>query len=202
MFSVSLSSGVLTVIGGSGADHIEFQKRADKGQLKLEMNGSERSFSLSSVSKIVVWAKEGNDVVGYSGRDGGLSIRAYVDGGVGNDTIQTGAGNDTIFGGSGADFIQGKGGNDSISGGAGNDRIEGGDGRDTIRGDDGNDDLFGNAGDDSILGGNGADDLAGGTGHDSISGNSGNDDFIDTVNDSASDIRDRTSDDNGANSNL
>jgi hypothetical protein len=47
--SVSLTSGVLTITGNSTADRIEVQKRADKGRLKVEVNGGEREFYIGSV---------------------------------------------------------------------------------------------------------------------------------------------------------
>jgi Ca2+-binding RTX toxin-like protein len=197
LLSATLANGVLMVTGTSAADRIEVQKRADKGQLKLELNGRETKYTLSRVSRIVVNALGGNDFIEYSGRDGGLAVPGVLNGGDGNDTIQGGLGNDMIAGGNGNDRLQGKNGNDSISGGAGNDFIEGGNGNDGITGDAGNDDLFGNAGNDRILGGDGQDDLGGGPGTDSLFGGSGNDDF----NDSAADVKDRTSADAGFNAN-
>src|SRR5213078_2051060 len=80
LLSVSLNAGVLTVTGTGGADRIEVQKRADKGQV----NGSERGFALSSVHKIVISSLGGNDFIEYSGRDGGLSIPSSINAGDGN----------------------------------------------------------------------------------------------------------------------
>jgi Ca2+-binding RTX toxin-like protein len=198
LMSVSLANGVLTVTGTGGADRIEIQKRAAKGAIQVELNGSERRFALSSVSKVQIFAKGGSDFVEYSGRDGGLSTRAFVDAGDGNDTVQTGAGNDSILGGGGRDYLQGKGGNDSISGGAFQDRIEGGDGNDSLFGGSGNDRIYGGNGNDRLEGNDGEDDLHGGAGADSIFGGSGNDDFDNS--DSLSELKDRNSGDNGANS--
>ncbi|MEA2707504.1 MAG: hypothetical protein QOF78_105 [Phycisphaerales bacterium] len=198
--SVALSNGTLTITGNNTADRIEVQKRADKGQLKVEINGTEKSFTLASVKKIVINSLGGNDWIEYSGRDGGLAIPGLINGGDGNDSISGGLGNDSISGGNGNDRIQGKAGNDIISGNAQNDRIEGGDGNDIISGNGGNDDLFGNNGNDQLNGGDGEDDLSGGAGRDSVRGNAGNDDFDNS--DSASEILDRTAADNGANHNL
>jgi len=167
LLSVTLSSGVLTVNGTSGADVIEFQRR-DDGRLKVELNGSERRFSLSSVQKIVVNASGGNDFVEFSGRDGGLSIPSVLNGGDGNDTLEGGNGRDLIFGNAGRDYLQGKAGNDSLRGGSGDDRLEGGSGNDILNGGDGND---------YLQGGDGNDDVFGAAGSDTIYGNSGNDDF-------------------------
>src|SRR4051794_20265423 len=145
LLSVSLSSGVLTLTGTSGNDVIELQKRADKGHVKVELNGSERRFALSGVSKIVVNGLGGSDFIEFSGRDGGLSIRSLINAGGGNDTVEAGNGNDTILGGAGRDTLEGHGGNDSISGGDFRDLLEGGSGNDTLRGDAGDDRLFGEA---------------------------------------------------------
>src|SRR6476660_8857690 len=67
LMSVSLSSGVLTVTGTDGADRIEIQKRADKGAIQVELNGVERRFALSSVTKVQIFAKGGSDWIEYSG---------------------------------------------------------------------------------------------------------------------------------------
>jgi len=88
--SVVLSNGTLTITGNSTADRIEVQRRADKGQLKVEINGSERKFTYSAVKKIVINAPGGNDFGEVSGRDGGVSIPMSVNGGDGNDTLHGG----------------------------------------------------------------------------------------------------------------
>ncbi|PSM51433.1 tandem-95 repeat protein, partial [Campylobacter blaseri] len=54
-----------------------------------------------------------------------------IDGGTGDDIINSGAGNDTIDGGAGDDTIKAGDGNDTIIGGAGDDHLEGGAGNDT-----------------------------------------------------------------------
>jgi len=194
--SVSLSGGTLTVTGNSTSDRIEVQNRADKGELRVELNGSEKKFRYSSVKKIVINSLGGNDFVEASGRDGGVGIPISINGSDGNDTLEGGNANDTILGGNGNDHIEGKAGNDSLSGGANNDWIQGGDGKDVIHGDSGNDRLFGEAGDDSLFGGDGDDDLNGGSGHDSVRGDRGNDDFI---GDTTGEVHDRGGADDGLN---
>ena len=197
--SVSLDGGVLTIVGTSRADLIEVQKRADKGELKVELNGRETKYSLNRVTKIVIKGEAGNDRVGYSGRDGRLDVPGSLSGGDGNDTLEGGNGADTISGGSGNDRIEGKSGNDRLSGGAGNDVIEGAGGDDVLKGGDGDDDLSGGSGNDDLLGGAGDDDLEGNSGDDDIFGAGGNDDFDDS--DARREVKDRDSADNGANSN-
>jgi len=194
--SVILSSGVLTVNGNSTADHIEVQKRADKGQLRVEINGSERAFSFASVKKVVINAGSGNDFVEFSGRDGGVNIPSFISGGDGNDTLTGGIGRDTIYAGPGDDHLQGKAGNDQLIGGKGNDWIEGGDGDDLLKGDAGNDRLYGGNGRDTLNGGDNDDDLTGGAGDDSVLGGNGNDDFF---GDAGHELHDRGGADDGAN---
>jgi hypothetical protein len=92
-----------------------------------------------------------------------------VDGGPGNDTINTGAGNDVVQGGAGRDMV---------TSGSGNDLIDGGDDIDKLYGDDGNDTVIGGAGNDYLFGLNGADVLTGGLGNDYLHGGNGADTFI------------------------
>ena len=197
--SVSLDDGVLRIVGTSGGDNIEVQKRADDNELRVELNRDETEYPLVSVNRIVIRGLAGNDRIEYSWRDGRLDVPGNLGGGDGNDFIEGGNGNDTISGGRGNDRIQGRSGNDSLSGGGGNDIIEGAGGDDVLRGGDGDDNLSGGRGNDDLFGNGGADDLEGNAGTDDIFGNSGNDDFDDS--DSRSELKDRNSGDNGANSN-
>jgi Ca2+-binding RTX toxin-like protein len=82
-----------------------------------------------------------------------------VEGGGGNDVINTGNGNDEVGGGSGADVI---------FGGAGDDVLGGGEGNDVIFGGAGNDEISGNSDDDIIRDGTGADSIWGRQGDDTI----------------------------------
>ena len=72
----------------------------------------------------------------------------YMNGGMGNDTLN---------GSTVADFLVGGAGDDALSGGLGNDEFLGGAGNDSINGGEGDDIITGGLGDDSILGGNGID---------------------------------------------
>jgi Ca2+-binding RTX toxin-like protein len=83
-----------------------------------------------------------------------------MDGGGGNDSLNSGEGND---------FLDGGAGNDSLIGSLGNDTLNGG---------DDSDDLDGGTGNDSLIGGSGNDRLIGGTGNDFYIGGLGNDVFI------------------------
>ncbi|MFO0936980.1 MAG: calcium-binding protein [Gemmataceae bacterium] len=84
-----------------------------------------------------------------------------IDGGDGNDEIETRDGQDIIYGGAG---------NDRIKSGKGNDFVDGGSGDDEIQGEEGNDILLGGTGNDTIEGGIGRDVIIGGLGADSLDG--------------------------------
>jgi len=70
LFSVTLFNGILTIVGTGGHDLIEVQNRADKGEVRVEMNGTEREFAKADVTRIVIFGEAGNDRIGFSGRDG------------------------------------------------------------------------------------------------------------------------------------
>ena len=82
-----------------------------------------------------------------------------VNGGDGDDSIETGAGNDTVNGGEG---------NDEIVGGDGNDVISGGDDDDILVGNDGEDVITDGEGDDIVVAGAGSDDITNGAGDDTF----------------------------------
>ena len=103
---------------------------------------------------------------------------AFLDGGAGNDYLETGTatGNATMNGGPDDDFIRYNGaGAATIDGGAGRDRI------------------FGGAGADHILGGDGDDEIDGRSGNDFIDAGAGNDVVYWTVEDVAHHVRERRS---------
>jgi Ca2+-binding RTX toxin-like protein len=184
LMSVSLSGGVLTVTGTAAADQIEVKRTAPgastiKVEVKTGTAKTERVFSLSAISRIVVRGLGGNDIIGISGGNGAIFKPTDLAGGAGADRIQGGAGRDLIHGDGGNDIIEGNAGDDSLFGDAGNDVLSGG------------------AGADRLSGGDGDDDLQGGAGVDVIFGNAGNDDFDNA--DAASEIKDRTAADNGVN---
>jgi Ca2+-binding RTX toxin-like protein len=197
LLSVTLANGILTVVGTGGHDLIEVQNRADKGEVRVELNGNEQEFAKGDVTRILIFGEAGNDRIGFSGRDGGLNIPGYIEGGNGNDRIEGGEGNDVILGGFGNDVIEGKSGRDRIIGDEGNDIIQGGGGNDQLYGAAGNDYIEGNIGNDYIEGGAGGDDLEGNGGTDSILGNRGNDDFDNS--DSLGELLDFNSGDTGPN---
>jgi Ca2+-binding RTX toxin-like protein len=133
-------------------------------------------------SYLAVYGEAGDDVI-----NGGST----VDGGTGNDTINT-VGGGITHGGEGDDIITststyyasqlyGDAGNDTIYGSAYYDQIEGGDGNDTIYGawpllDDGSGTQSSGDGD-NLKGGAGSDTIYGDLGNDTIDGGS-DDDFL------------------------
>jgi hypothetical protein len=112
--------GTLHVIGGGGADTITVRGAANA--VTVTINGGSKTFN--GVRQIAVRGNEGNDNINLTG----TSIRAALDGGIGNDTIR---------GGGGPDFIHGFAGNDSLIGGFGADQIFGDDGDDILEAVDG-----------------------------------------------------------------
>ncbi len=100
-----------------------------------------------------------------------------VQGGGGNDTINSDEGNDWIDGGSGADVINDGPGNDVLQGGRGNDIINDGPGNDRIYPGTGNDIVYDGPGDDYIYDWSGSDTFYDGTGSDSITATDGNNTF-------------------------
>ena len=192
------SDGTLTLTGGNGRDVLELDLRSST-QLKTEINDTnEQFFDYRRVRRIVVRALGGNDHVEFNDRNP-ITKPVIVFGGAGNDSLEGSPGNDTIYGEAGNDVLEGKLGNDSLVGSSGKDRMEGDAGNDILKGGSHNDYLQGGDGNDRIFGGHGNDDLQGGRGTDRILGESGNDDFDNS--DSARELLDRTSADNGANDN-
>ena len=80
---------------------------------------------------------------GYDADEDPDDDKDFVDGGAGNDIINTGDDDDSIIGGSGDDTINAGFDDDTIDGGTGNDFIEGAEGNDTVRGGDGDDTIYG-----------------------------------------------------------
>jgi Ca2+-binding RTX toxin-like protein len=80
---------------------------------------------------------DGNDTLGNA--SAANTLRQWVAGGGGNDTLSGGAGNDLLYGGPGNDSLLGGVGNDVLSGMGGDDRLRGGVGADTIYGSIGTD---------------------------------------------------------------
>jgi Ca2+-binding RTX toxin-like protein len=142
-----LANGVLTVKGTNAGETIALRLQAGSpGTLQVDVRDdstADFSFDRSTITRIVVDAKGGNDVVRIDESNGVFTdtISTTIDGGGGNDTIAGGKGAETLLGGRGNDSIDGNGGNDRSALGAGNDTFiwDPGDGSDTVEGEGGAD---------------------------------------------------------------
>jgi uncharacterized protein YkwD len=110
--TANLFNGVLSVVGTDGNDTIVV------GQSGTSIVAAGQSFAASSVSRVVVSAGGGDDLVKNN-----TTKPAVIYGGFGNDTLFGGPGNDVIYGGMGNDTIRGRAGNDVLWGGPGTNTI-------------------------------------------------------------------------------
>ncbi len=122
LLSASLSSGLLTITGTSGADSITVQQ--DSISLTVSDNGAVSTFGIDKVQKLSIDLKAGNDFLRLSRKDRTHAVKAPA-------TILGGSGNDTLRGGLGNDSVTGGDGNDLLDGGSGADQLVGGNGIDT-----------------------------------------------------------------------
>ncbi len=166
-------------MGGDDGEIVTINDLGD-GRVQVTMFGITQEFGSTTqkITNVRAFPNLGNDKIYVSGPGGpGDSGLVYViQGGPGDDTIQTGRAQDQILGDAGNDVLSGRDGNDIIIGGDGNDTIDGGLGGDTINGDTagsagaGNDAIDGGDGDDRIYPMSGADVVVGGAGNDVIDG--------------------------------
>ncbi len=172
------SPGTLLVDGNDAADVLSMRYRGS--QLQVRLNGVLQNFTASTVTRIEIQGKDGDDVADWSG----IAIPTYINAGMGNDLVYGGSGNDSLTGAAGKDTLYGNAGDDRVNGGQHNDVVYGGDGNDVIYGNEandyldggtGSDRLFGDEGNDSLIGGIGNDGLYGGGGKDKLLGQRGND---------------------------
>jgi len=172
LLSTSLSGGVVSVNGGSGVDNVAVS--VSGSNLVVKENGATKTFALSGVKQIKVSGNAGNDVIALAAN---VTVRALLDGGLGDDKLTGGTASDTLLGGDGSDSLDaGPGdGNDSLYGGNGNDTLLGRSGNDRLEGGAGNDSLNSGIGNDTVLAGDGADNVIGDEGFDTIDGGAGND---------------------------
>ena len=147
------AAGVLHVDGTAKADKI-ILSRDKRTSLLANVNGVTQIFNSAEVSRIVIDARGGDDIIQIRPATNGATITQPI-------TVRGGAGNDLIFGGPGSE---------KIFAGEGDDTVSGGDGRDSLYGEDGNDSLRGNGASDLIDGATGYDTLRGDAGNDNLSG--------------------------------
>jgi PKD repeat protein len=188
--SVSLSNGVLQLVGDSSRANEMVVQRSGSSNLYAYVNNVNKKVALSSVKSVKFTGGSKTDDIFLAsdlklnaearGGAGNDTIRLglgndYADGGDGNDRIWTREGNDKAYGGSGDDEIAADLGDDYVDGGAGDDDLDGGGGNDVVLGGADDDSLVGNVGNDKLDGGDGNDSLRADAGNDSLYGGAGND---------------------------
>ncbi len=128
----NLTAGSLTVYGTSGSDQITVALSGSRIVVSGITDGTQRAqqtYTASAVTRIVVAAEGGNDVVDVKQA---IAKTAWIYGGSGSDYLYGGAGGDTIYGGQGSDRLYGRNGNDVLFGGAGTDLLDGGLGANSV----------------------------------------------------------------------
>jgi Ca2+-binding RTX toxin-like protein len=174
----SPAGGTLTVFGDSLNNTIEVSRNAAGNIL---VNGGAVAVlggtpTVANTALIQVFGLGGNDTITLNEASGALP-RAFLFGGIGNDTMTGGSGNDMLFGQSGNDTLLGKGGFDFLFGGSENDTMTGGDADDQVFGESGDDRMIWNPGDDTDLNEGGA-----GTDTVEVNGGGGAEQFTTTAN--------------------
>src|SRR5258706_8234267 len=116
------TTGLLKVTGTPLADTIRLTQSG--AVLTLSDNGVNSTFDATKVKQIAVYGLAGNDTIALRGPNGNdVSIRGYLEGGDGNDTLTGGLAGDQLMGGAGNDLLDGNRGADGIIGGAGVDTV-------------------------------------------------------------------------------
>ncbi len=142
---VNVVNGVLQVVGDDWHNNATVDVK--NNQITVHMTSTpasgfslvpskiDKAFAASSIKEIKFW--------GYKGDDSFICEISKpctsVDGGEGNDYLETADAADVIYGGKGNDTIYGFGGDDKIYGGDGDDVLNGGAGKDRLEGGAGSD---------------------------------------------------------------
>jgi hypothetical protein len=139
--SASIANNTLTVTGTNGADVVSFS--ADATTIQVTVGTTVQRFDLAAFTTVNVSLGNGDDQ--FTEQAGVLGDKHLtVDGGNGNDTIQTGDGRDVVLGGNGDDRVDAGRGNDTVSLGDGKDFFvwEPGQGSDVVDGGNGIEDVM------------------------------------------------------------
>ncbi len=178
-YSAGTTNQRLTIVGSADPDSIQIGGFGFGGSgANLTGDGDVDDVQMSNVDLLTIEAGKGKDSVsaaGGTGFDMPYAGPLVIEGGTGNDTLETGADGATLRGGGGRDLLVGSRKRDNLNGGPGNDTILGGRGRDRLVGAAGDDVLRGNGGPDRLSGGPGHDLLVGGGGRDRCRGGPGTD---------------------------
>lgn len=147
---VTLTGGVLTILGSDGGDVVVISRLLNQIIIASSASSAIKTFAASEVTAIRVDVRGGNDIVATTAN---VTKPMTIEGGSGNDVLTGGGGANTILGGAGNDLLYGADGADILLGGDGDDLLFGGAGRDILIGGDGADTLLGNADDDILVAG-------------------------------------------------
>ena len=109
--TASVINGVLTIVGDEASNSIAVTKNW-AGEYVLTV-GSVARQPVGGVSEITVAAKDGDDTVTIASN---ITIKAYINGDYGYDTLEGGGGPDEIVGGGHTDTNRGGGGSDDLWG--------------------------------------------------------------------------------------
>jgi uncharacterized delta-60 repeat protein len=128
---VGLHNGVLQVIGTEGVDQVLVRDHGSALEVEATLNGRgfPRSFAAADVNEVVVYLFGGNDTASVTK---GVTVKAFLDGGAGDDALVGGGGTNILVGGAGADTLTGGDARDILIGGDGADVLSGGGGEDVL----------------------------------------------------------------------
>ena len=96
--------------------------------ITVPLTSANNTYTQNSNGSYRIEGLGGNDTISVAAASTGSD---YLDGGIGNDTLNAAGSDDILDGGDGTDILNGNGGNDILRGGAGSDTLNGGDGIDT-----------------------------------------------------------------------
>ncbi len=160
--TAAIVNNTLTITGTKQADVIDvFLSPTDPTSAVVRFGSDaslDQTFAVSAFDTIAANLGAGND---QFTEDLSLVDPAIVDGGTGDDVINTSRGIDTVAGGAGNDTINTSDGDDVIFAGAGADAVNPGRGSDSVSLGAGQDSVVWNPGD-------GSDDIDGGAGRDTL----------------------------------
>ena len=175
MFAVTLTNGVLEIVGTDSGDVIRVTQfvKGTKSSLgtglstiavtdatvNVRVNGERFDFDADDVKAIKIAAGAGDDAVRVEAASQ-IRISLPIGTGVAGEEVRLDASTSKPV------SIDGGAGNDALTGGDGPDTIRGGEGNDTIFGGNGRDKLFGNAGQDRLIDTGSLDTYIGGDGGD------------------------------------
>lgn len=136
----TLPNGRILLDTGGGDDRVEITQDATSGEVTVDVNGEQHTFTREEANILAVSSGDGDDFVDT---EDGVTSNLSFDGGEGDDFIIGGAGHDRMEGGAGEDLLFGGEGRDYIHGASGEDFVRGEEGNDVLYGGNATDDMFG-----------------------------------------------------------